>query len=88
MGRDSESAAEKNGQFSRRSFLKDGSRNADQTGIIYSIDREAGLCGLYASQIMPIGDPKSVKMVHVFEKAMYERHSDTASALTVWLLKQ
>ena len=29
---------------------------------------------------MPIGDAKSVEMVHVFEKAMYERHSETASA--------
>lgn len=37
------------------------------------IDREAGLCGLYASQVLPQGDPKSNKMHQVFETAMYER---------------
>jgi hypothetical protein len=37
------------------------------------IDREAGICGLYASQILPPGDMKSVKMSILFEKAMYER---------------
>ncbi|OKL59538.1 hypothetical protein UA08_04991 [Talaromyces atroroseus] len=38
------------------------------------IDRKVGLCGLYASQLMPIGDAKSVELEKVFEKAMYERY--------------
>lgn len=37
------------------------------------IDCDAGLCGLYASQIMPIGDAKSVELCKMFEKTMYER---------------
>ncbi|KAF2152733.1 beta-lactamase/transpeptidase-like protein [Myriangium duriaei CBS 260.36] len=37
------------------------------------IDRTAGICGLYSSQIMPIGDAKSNEMVHAFEKDMYRR---------------
>ena len=38
------------------------------------IDRERGLCGLYASQVMPIGDPRSNELLHAFEKAIYERY--------------
>jgi hypothetical protein len=37
------------------------------------IDMEAGICGLYAGQILPPGDLKSVKMSALFEKTMYER---------------
>lgn len=37
------------------------------------IDRDAGLCGIYASQILPPEDAKSVKMSVLFEKTMYER---------------
>ncbi|KAI9736869.1 MAG: hypothetical protein M1818_005920 [Claussenomyces sp. TS43310] len=37
------------------------------------IDREAGLCGMYASQLLPYGDPKSAAMHQMFEKDMYER---------------
>lgn len=40
------------------------------------IDREAGICGLYASQILPPGDLKSVEMSALFEKTMYERYSE------------
>ena len=38
------------------------------------IDRKVGICGLYASQILPPGDPKSVEMSALFEKTMYERY--------------
>ncbi|KAI0205348.1 beta-lactamase/transpeptidase-like protein [Astrocystis sublimbata] len=37
------------------------------------IDREAGLCGMYAGQMLPIGDEQSVKMNQLFEKEMYAR---------------
>ncbi|KAK3935246.1 acyltransferase LovD [Diplogelasinospora grovesii] len=43
------------------------------------IDRKAGLCGLYAGQLMPLGDAKSVEMTQLFEKEMYARHSAAMS---------
>ncbi len=47
------------------------------------IDREAGLCGMYASQLLPPDDLKSREMCQVFERAMYERaavaHSSSLS---------
>ncbi|KAI0912699.1 beta-lactamase/transpeptidase-like protein [Ustulina deusta] len=39
------------------------------------IDREAGLCGLYAGQLMPLGDEKSVEMTQLFEREMYARQT-------------
>lgn len=43
--------------------------------LTWIIDRKAGLCALYASQIVPIGDVKSNEMVHAFEKAVYEHYA-------------
>ena len=37
------------------------------------IDREAGICGMYASQILPPGDAKSNELNGVFQRTMYER---------------
>ena len=37
------------------------------------VDRTAGLCALYSSQIIPPGDAKSTEMIHAFQRAMYER---------------
>ncbi|KAK4500093.1 hypothetical protein PRZ48_008279 [Zasmidium cellare] len=38
---------------------------------IWSIDREAGVCCLYASQVRPPGDPLSLRLAELFERAMY-----------------
>ena len=38
------------------------------------IDRKAGLCGLYASQILPSDDAKSVELTHIFERAIYKEY--------------
>jgi CubicO group peptidase (beta-lactamase class C family) len=45
------------------------------------IDREADICGLYASQILPPDDPKSVEMSVLFEKTMYERYRRERASL-------
>ena len=45
---------------------------------IQFIDREVGLCGLYASQVIPPGDPESVEMSGIFERAMYEKYKGVA----------
>ncbi|KAL8802339.1 MAG: hypothetical protein Q9200_006617, partial [Gallowayella weberi] len=37
------------------------------------VDREADLCGLYASQLFPPGDVQSIEMKELFEKTMYTR---------------
>ncbi|KEF55853.1 beta-lactamase [Exophiala aquamarina CBS 119918] len=37
------------------------------------IDRETGVCGLYASQLHPPGDPMSVKMYEIFQAEVYNR---------------
>ena len=36
-------------------------------------DRKSGMCGMYASQVVPAGDPKSTALFAQFEEAMYER---------------
>lgn len=37
------------------------------------MDRTAGLCALYSSQVIPPGDGKSSELIHLFQRAMYER---------------
>ncbi|KAE8375401.1 beta-lactamase/transpeptidase-like protein [Aspergillus bertholletiae] len=37
------------------------------------IDRKVGLCGLYASQLVPTGDPRSIHWVNCFIQDMCER---------------
>ncbi|KAI4114730.1 MAG: hypothetical protein LQ338_007962 [Usnochroma carphineum] len=47
--------------------------------LTWFVDRESDLCGLYATQILPSGEPKSLEMRDVFQKAMYEKlHNRTA----------
>lgn len=41
-------------------------------------DRETGLCGIYGTQVIPPGDPKSVKMFTLFQKEMFERATGTS----------
>jgi hypothetical protein len=36
-------------------------------------DRKGGMCGMYASQVIPAGDPKSTLLFAQFETAMYDR---------------
>lgn len=45
--------------------------------IIWSIDREAGMCCLYASQVRPPGDPPSLRLAELFERFVYmQNHAD------------
>lgn len=37
------------------------------------VDRVGGLCGIYGSQVVPMGDAKSVEMFVEYEKEMYKR---------------
>lgn len=37
------------------------------------IDCEAGLCGIFATQLLPAGDEKTVEMIDLFQKTMYKR---------------
>ncbi|KAK1749882.1 acyltransferase LovD [Echria macrotheca] len=39
--------------------------------LTWFIDPTAGLCGLYATQLLPVGDELSVKLTQMFERAMY-----------------
>ncbi|KAH8424224.1 serine hydrolase domain-containing protein [Aspergillus melleus] len=63
-------------------MLEDSSASGNNAGtmrwsgmpnLFWWIDRTAGLCGLYASQIMPTGDPRSVEWGTTFMKEMYTR---------------
>ena len=49
--------------------------------LIWFIDPKVGICGLYASQILPPGDLKSVEMSTMFEKEMYARYKKEATRL-------
>lgn len=40
--------------------------------LFWWIDRDAGVAGMYASQLVPQGDPKSIEMFGAFEAAVYE----------------
>lgn len=37
------------------------------------IDRKAGICGLFATQVVPPGDGKVVKLQRAFQKEIYEQ---------------
>ncbi|KAJ8125862.1 hypothetical protein O1611_g7775 [Lasiodiplodia mahajangana] len=45
------------------------------------IDPKAELCGLYAGQLMPVGDKISVEMTELFEREMYARAKQAFSIL-------
>ena len=45
--------------------------------LIWFIDREAGLCGMYASQLLPPGDHLSVEMGKNFEKEVYRLYRES-----------
>ncbi|KAL8710825.1 MAG: hypothetical protein Q9220_004628 [cf. Caloplaca sp. 1 TL-2023] len=49
-------------------------RKADSLDLQF-VDREADLCGLYASQVLPLGEEGSVELQRVFQETMYERLS-------------
>ena len=36
------------------------------------VDRKAGLCGIFATQVLPTGDQKCGDLALGFEKGMYE----------------
>ncbi|RDW80014.1 hypothetical protein BP6252_04652 [Coleophoma cylindrospora] len=47
--------------------------------LLWTIDREAGLCCFYASQMVPFGDPQSHDYQQLFEKEMYDRLGKVSS---------
>jgi CubicO group peptidase (beta-lactamase class C family) len=49
--------------------------------LIWWIDRPAGLCGLYATQIVPPGDSTSIRMSVLFEKEIYARYKEETARL-------
>ncbi|KAL8631127.1 hypothetical protein Q9189_003161 [Teloschistes chrysophthalmus] len=59
---------EEGGRMRRGTLMWMGGPN-----LTWFVDREADLCGLYASQVFPSGDPGSVEMRGVFQRAMHER---------------
>ncbi|KAF7908375.1 uncharacterized protein EAF01_004130 [Botrytis porri] len=49
--------------------------------LLWSIDKQTGLACLYASNILPFGDPKSHEMQQLFEKEMYKRFGEFQKTL-------
>ncbi|KAF5873049.1 putative beta-lactamase family protein [Botrytis fragariae] len=49
--------------------------------LLWSIDKEAGLACLYASNVLPFGDPKSHEMQQMFEKEMYKKFGEFQKTL-------
>ncbi|KAG0645149.1 Lovastatin hydrolase [Hyphodiscus hymeniophilus] len=43
--------------------------------LLWTIDRESGICLMYASNLVPFGDQKSHEMQQLFEREMYARSS-------------
>jgi CubicO group peptidase (beta-lactamase class C family) len=41
--------------------------------VYWWVDRAAGMSGVYGSQVIPTGDPKSLALFWDFERAMYEK---------------
>lgn len=51
-----------------------GSMNwSGMPNVFWWVDRAGGISGIYASQLIPMGDAKSVGLFMEFEKAMYEK---------------
>ncbi|KAG9234470.1 beta-lactamase/transpeptidase-like protein [Amylocarpus encephaloides] len=48
--------------------------------VFWWADREGGMCGVYTSQMMPTGDPRSLAMLAGFEKEMYRRAKEAGKA--------
>ncbi|KAL7624311.1 hypothetical protein AAE478_005872 [Parahypoxylon ruwenzoriense] len=44
--------------------------------LIWWIDREAGLCGAYFSNLVPMGDARVVELEAAFERVVYERYEE------------
>jgi hypothetical protein len=40
--------------------------------IMQFLDRKAGLCGVYGTQLLPPGDAVTREMIALFDKGMYE----------------
>jgi hypothetical protein len=52
--------------------------------LIWWIDRKAGLCGLYAGQVVPPGDAKCAALTRKWEEGvygLYEKHKEGVSKL-------
>ncbi|KAL8721127.1 MAG: hypothetical protein Q9181_007777 [Wetmoreana brouardii] len=49
--------------------------------LTWFVDRDADLCGLYASQIFPLGEPRTLEMREVFQKAMYQKAKQGATKM-------
>ncbi|KAK1140310.1 hypothetical protein N8T08_010513 [Aspergillus melleus] len=69
-------------------MLEDSSASGQKAGtmrwaglpnLFWWIDRKAGLCGFYASQLIPTGDPHSVEWSTTFMKEMYTRLEESCS---------
>ncbi|KAG9198367.1 hypothetical protein G6514_010211 [Epicoccum nigrum] len=45
--------------------------------LIWWVDRKTGLCGLYATQVVPTGDAKCAALDRKFEAAMYEKYQQS-----------
>ncbi|KAF1946994.1 beta-lactamase/transpeptidase-like protein [Clathrospora elynae] len=44
--------------------------------LVWWVDRKAGLCGLYAGQVLPPGDAKCAVLSRKFEKGVYEMYEE------------
>jgi hypothetical protein len=44
------------------------------------VDRKAGLCGLYAGQVLPPGDAKCAALNRKFEAEMYKQYQRVSSS--------
>ena len=67
------------------SDLEDGRRKGSLNWsgmpcLMWSVDREAGVSMMYASNIAPFGDIKSGEMQRLFEKEMYRRLEESRQA--------
>ena len=50
-----------------------------RSDLLQWIDRKTGLCGLYATQVVPTGDAKCAALDRKFEEAMYEKYKQSGS---------
>ncbi|KAH8733233.1 beta-lactamase/transpeptidase-like protein [Phaeosphaeriaceae sp. PMI808] len=48
--------------------------------LLWWVDRNAGLCGLYAGQVLPLGDAKCMSLARTFEEGVYAKYKESRAS--------
>jgi CubicO group peptidase (beta-lactamase class C family) len=73
LGNPNEKTSSNEQQQARRTKSRGTMFSGGTTNLYWWVDRAAGVSGVWASQLVPVGDPWTVKMIREFEAVVYEQ---------------